>query len=417
VLEQIRLLTNLETSTKKLLQIVLVGQPELNELLAQPRLRQLSQRITARFHLTPLTCEETQRYINHRLSIAGMPEDRNPFSPSIVKQIHQFTDGIPRMINVLCERTLIGAYGHNKSLVDNKIFTQAKREVEGYRQTGSDSRVQHSYIIYGTLSATVIICVALIFFLAQLILYPQAKILTPIAELPAFPSQPSVPVEATNISADKNTPDKSPVDISIGTVPSFFDIQDNTKAQALLFEYLEFEINPDTHPCWQINTLGHQCNKAKFETWEEIIVFNRPMILSLVNHNKFKSNALLIGLQDNYALIIDTKKNRTIVDLEELGPLWTGEAFYAWKKPKNYVEPLSIGDTNDTIAEVAAQFALLDSQTRPLTARRFNRALQERVKIFQREHNLTPDGILGERTLMKINETLGLSITLEREFL
>lgn len=88
VLEQLRLLTNLETNAKKLLQIVLVGQPELNTLLSQPRLRQLSQRITARFHLKPLSLEETHAYIHHRLDVAGMPSDRNPFTPRAIKRIH-----------------------------------------------------------------------------------------------------------------------------------------------------------------------------------------------------------------------------------------------------------------------------------------------------------------------------------------
>src|SRR5690606_8443273 len=120
VLEQVRLLTNLETNTQKLLQIILVGQPELNTLLSQPRLRQLAQRITARFHLSPLSLAETRAYIAHRLQVAGLNSDKNPFTPTIVKKIHSFSGGIPRRINILCERILIGLYGHNQHQVDNK---------------------------------------------------------------------------------------------------------------------------------------------------------------------------------------------------------------------------------------------------------------------------------------------------------
>ena len=119
VMEQIRLLTNLETNSQKLLQIVLVGQPELNDLLAQTRLRQLSQRITARFHLEPLSEKETKFYIEHRLAVAGKKTGKKLFPPKILHRIHSFSGGVPRLINILCERLLIGAYGNNKLEVDD----------------------------------------------------------------------------------------------------------------------------------------------------------------------------------------------------------------------------------------------------------------------------------------------------------
>ncbi len=406
VLEQIRLLTNLETSTKKLLQIVLVGQPELNELLAQPRLRQLSQRITARFHLTPLTLEETERYISHRLSVAGMQKDKNPFTPRIVKQIHRFTGGIPRMINVLCERTLIGAYGHNKSQIDNKIFDLARKEVEGHQQSQINAPSNEPpYVLYGILSASAIVGLVIIYFMMQLIFghktpNPYASDI-PYSSNSSSSQLPNMPVNTANSAFPNHS----------------FDIPDRTKAQAILFEYLDFDINSDSHPCWQINTQGHHCGKAQFDTWDDISALNRPVVLTLINHNKFNSYAVLAGIQDKQALLIDGDRNRTIVSLEELGPLWTGEAFYPWKKPKDFTAPISYGDKGETVSEVANQFALLDAQTTPLTKSRFNSALRDRVKLFQRENDLKDDGILGERTLMKLNDKLGLSTTLEREFL
>ncbi len=410
VLEQIRLLTNLETSTKKLLQIVLVGQPELNELLAQPRLRQLSQRITARFHLTPLTLDETERYINHRLSVAGMPKDKNPFTPRIIKQIYRFTGGIPRMINVLCERTLIGAYGHNKSQIDNKIFNMARKEVEGHRQSQINAPSQQApYILYGTLSASALIGLGIIYFMLQLI-FGQ--------------SHPNDNITYAPRNGDNSAPRSSSLSPSNPTAPSLggnrsmpsFEIPDKIKAQAILFEYLKFEISPDTHPCWQINTQGHHCGETKFETWKGVKSLNRPIVLTLINPNKFNSHAVLIGIQDKHALMIDGERKQKIITLDKLGPLWTGEVFYAWKKPKDFSEPLVYGDKGETVIEVAAQFALLDAQTSPLTKKRFNIALRDRVKLFQREHNLKDDGILGERTLMKLNESLGLSTPLKLNF-
>ena len=127
VLEQVRLLTNLETSTQKLLQIVLIGQPELRSLLASDEMRQLSQRITARYHLEPISREETEAYIRHRLQICC--SSRNIYSRRAINRIHKLSGGIPRLINVLCDRAMLGAYVEGKSQVDLKVLKKAAREV------------------------------------------------------------------------------------------------------------------------------------------------------------------------------------------------------------------------------------------------------------------------------------------------
>ncbi|MEJ2670140.1 MAG: AAA family ATPase, partial [Gammaproteobacteria bacterium] len=129
VLEQIRLLTNLETNRRKLLQIVLVGQPELQQVFALPALRQLSQRVTARYHLRHLEAKETWRYICHRMEVAGC---RNQVIPiTLIKAIMKHTGGIPRLINVLCDRMLLGAYVQKKHIVTPAILREAVREVFG----------------------------------------------------------------------------------------------------------------------------------------------------------------------------------------------------------------------------------------------------------------------------------------------
>ena len=135
VLEQIRLLTNLETNSEKLLQIILIGQPELAHMLAQPELRQLNQRITARYNLDPLNLEETGAYIQHRLQVAGMSPERVIFTGSVVRGIYKATRGIPRVINVLCDRMLLGAYGRNKSRADHAMLRVAVREVLGEQES------------------------------------------------------------------------------------------------------------------------------------------------------------------------------------------------------------------------------------------------------------------------------------------
>jgi general secretion pathway protein A len=129
VLEQLRLLTNLETNTKKLLQVILIGQPELQQLLQRRDLRQLAQRITARYHLLPLNRQEVEQYLKHRLSVAKC--FRNIFDKSAVSAIHKICKGIPRLMNLLAERSLINAYNSNNAVVNRKIVLQAAYDALG----------------------------------------------------------------------------------------------------------------------------------------------------------------------------------------------------------------------------------------------------------------------------------------------
>lgn len=126
LLEQVRLLTNLETATQKLLQVVLLGQPELRATLARPALRQLAQRITARYHLTPLQAPESEAYLRHRLAVAGAT--RFPFQASAVRRLHDLSGGVPRLLNVLAERALLAGYVHGRSEIDRRLVDLAARE-------------------------------------------------------------------------------------------------------------------------------------------------------------------------------------------------------------------------------------------------------------------------------------------------
>lgn len=127
VLEQLRLLTNLETNTKKLLQVILIGQPELQQLLQRQDLRQLAQRITARYHLMPLTEQEVQQYVSYRLQVAGC--SRPVFTSSAIKKLFQLSGGIPRLLNLICDRALLGGYSQQKALIDAALVNQAASEV------------------------------------------------------------------------------------------------------------------------------------------------------------------------------------------------------------------------------------------------------------------------------------------------
>jgi general secretion pathway protein A len=130
VLEQLRLLTNLETNERKLLQIILIGQPELRDLLARPELEQLAQRVIARYHLDALSPRETAQYIHHRMTVSGL-KGVLPFDAASVRRIHALSHGVPRRINLLCDRALLGAYAGGKPQVDVAIVDKAAAEVQG----------------------------------------------------------------------------------------------------------------------------------------------------------------------------------------------------------------------------------------------------------------------------------------------
>lgn len=138
VLEQVRLLTNLETNQQKLLKIIMIGQPELKEMLSRPDMRQLSQRITARYHIGPLIKGDVSAYVDHRLSLAGVR--RKLFPASIISKLYRLSRGVPRLINVICDRALLGTYVQGKNRVDKKTLIKAAHEVFGEKDIQKKQR-------------------------------------------------------------------------------------------------------------------------------------------------------------------------------------------------------------------------------------------------------------------------------------
>jgi general secretion pathway protein A len=128
VLEQLRLLTNLETSERKLLQIILIGQPELRTMLGRADLEQLAQRVVARFHLDALSESETAQYVAHRLAVAGRTAPL-PFTRAAMRRIYKLSRGVPRRINLLCGRALLGAYAMRRTMIDSDVVQTAAGEV------------------------------------------------------------------------------------------------------------------------------------------------------------------------------------------------------------------------------------------------------------------------------------------------
>ncbi len=168
VLEQIRLLTNLETDKRKLLQVVMLGQPELNHLLNQPELRQLSQRVTARYHLEPLSKHELQGYLSHRLAVAGV--ERPLFPEKTIGKLYSLTGGVPRLINLLCDRALLGAYVKEENIISPALLTEAASEVFGEKRHGCETKA--NYWQWGIVALLGLILLFGVIFLFQLFRQP-----------------------------------------------------------------------------------------------------------------------------------------------------------------------------------------------------------------------------------------------------
>jgi general secretion pathway protein A len=409
VLEQIRLLTNLETNTRKLLQIILIGQPELVDLLSRPELRQLNQRITARYNLEPLNQEETAAYIAHRLQVAGMSPGQNPFPRSVIRGIFKRTRGIPRLINVLCDRILLGTYGRNKMRADMSMLNIASKEVMG-EETGMAAG-SRAPLVMG-LAATLVVAAGL--WLAYPYFMPGAQI-SPDNSGAAIVTPSSVPVNtplvATQAEQAKPEPASS-TQVSVTPQPVA------ASRQWLLPPGAAFErlwtlmssLPPEAPPCTGETVQGIACIKGRAETWSDLVNFDRPLILQLVTPQRFAASVLLLGMTggDGYLL---ADKEVVLVNLGELGHMWSGDYAFLWHPPSGFQRPLAEGDSGPVVAEVARLFAQLDQQEQPLAQQQFNKALTQRVKIFQRQFQLEDDGVVGLKTLLKLNEQLGVDLT------
>ncbi|NCF20120.1 MAG: general secretion pathway protein GspA, partial [Haliea sp.] len=356
--------------------------------------------------------------IHHRLQVAGMPADRVIFPPRVVRGIYRRTRGIPRLINVLCDRILLGAYGRNKSRADMSMLRLAAREVMGE----DGDKIEPASWLRPVLLAAVLLAMcawwALEYVLVQdevASLEPVAVTDTPITPQPARPwespePEPSAPVEIveTPPAAESLAPAVQP--------------QPEPEPQAdpeWLFSPQEGESR-----LWALNSSLPQpgaicpepplaelaCVDDSADTWDDLLGLDRPLLLDLVTPERFSATVVLLGMEGRKAWVA-TGRGVATVDLGHIGSQWTGRYRFLWHPPPGFERPLSVGDSSRAVARVAELFARLDDQPRALTDDTFNRALQQRVRLFQREQGLEDDGVVGVQTLLKLNERLGIDIT------
>ncbi len=420
VLEQLRLLTNLETSERKLLQIVLIGQPELRDMLARPELEQLAQRVIARFHLGALTETETAHYIRHRLTVAGLNRPL-PFDRPARKQVHALSRGVPRRINLLCDRALLGAYSEGKARVDTQIVDKAALEVFGKPKLALVSRSRLVLAAIGV--AGVVLGAALFAALSGWLggagrAAGVASVAKPALNAASGPAAvaasaasaaSAAKVAAGVVSAVASAPASAPAlaFLSAADLKSAFKtlVLDEKDAWRELAPAWKIEL-PEPDPCVAAQRQQVLCFKSG-STLALIRQLGRPGILTLQSDNEKPVYAVLVGLGPQAATLRMGGVTQT-VSLVSLAQMWRGDFATLWRAPEGYRNALTDGSAGPLVDRLAAQLAKLQGEPVPAPNQRFDAALRSKVFAFQLAQGLKPDGVAGPTTFMQLNRASGV---------
>ena len=445
-LEQVRLLTNLETEKQKLLQIILVGQPELRRLLAKPELRQLAQRITARYHLTPLSAEESRAYVLHRLSVAGAKGDL--FTPGALRLLYRLTRGVPRLINVYCSRALLAAYGAEKSRISRSLLRKVAQELTG------EEEVKPSAAPWAWGSVAIGVCLLGGLFAwqsGQLQGWLDGAVPTVVSAEPVAPGNPvavviggesNLPVETQVLTVSAA---RSPViemarpESQGAVVPSLVDketaplsapleneapgtassgnasdsslglmglLGDQNNAFTTLFAYWQTVYPTDDESlsaCERAERVGLSCIYGR-GSWENLEYYNRPAVIELLLDDGRRYHVVVTAL-DERRVTLDLEARRLTFSRAEIQSLWTGSYIVLWRPPSLSADSLNLGDQGRDVAwliSVLDRIEGVQTDYQPDNAR-FDQALKERVIRFQQSQGLIADGIVGRKTIIQLS--------------
>ena len=444
VLEQLRLLTNLETNQRKLLQIIVLGQPELLDILARPEMRQLAQRITARFHLQPLTRNEVKAYVTHRLAVAG--QNIQLFPENSIKLLYKLSDGVPRLINIICDRALLGAYVESQYAVHTPIIKKAATEVFGELKNVEKKHRSRRWLLPASIvSGIAVIAIALFFYLTQTPVDIDND--SPDKQLAESSESLSGP---SSLSSDINEQDSSPTpprshntdmatdhdSMSIeqqdaelaGTeamlipgvdrnnekkyddIESILNDSNNDQVSAYQQLFLAWNHRYDkkiiTTACKQAEALSLRC-LHKQGNLNSLKAHNRPAVLKLVNNNGQIRHITVTSIRGELASMYSNNKHYT-VRLSDLDQYWYGQFILLWRKPEHYSSAITPGDKGAVVTWLSTQFA--DEIPESNRSDSYDEALIERVKTFQTEHGLVADGIVGPVTIIHLNTRSGMDV-------
>ena len=399
VLEEVRLLTNLETAKQKLLQIVLIGQPELRELLARNDLRQLAQRITGRYHLEPLSRDETAQYVDHRLKVAGALGE--VFDAGAKREVFRLSQGVPRLINVICDRALLGAYTVESRRVNRRMVRRAAIEITGKTENATWPRWAIPAIGMG--AAVVIVAGFLQAFDERRNLI-DASIDPPVAEvLPEVVPEPAaIVVETADIIEDEGDPEVS-LDAQLRMAS---ELTSSESALMTLLDLWGVDYQRGQRGCTQAAAEGYECLFQR-GSWSGLKQFDRPAILTLVDGRGAVHDVVLLAVN---GAIIELSIGGVVVThtLEEVTDMWFGEFLLLWRPPNGSSEALGPGSSGPGVAWLRQSLATIDIryQTAASAPDVFDENLAEMVRLFQRDNRLDVDGLAGHQTQIIINTLL-----------
>ena len=396
VLEQVRLLTNLETNTQKLLQIILIGQPELRELLARNELRQLAQRITGRYHLHPLSREETAAYVRHRLRVAGATTDI--FSARAHSALYRLSAGVPRVINVICDRALLGGYSMDRHRVTASIVRDAAAEVFG-------KRVAPHWLPWVVAGATAI--ALSLGAVAWWNVRPWSAQSHNSPALSATRAADGVPAHGpgTVMAAEAATAGATPPSPTAPTPPPLSEVlakhasgTDPDSAFGRLFGLWGIQYaRAGTDPCTQASQQGLEC-LAQRASFGQLRLYNHPAIL-LLNDGAGGTHQVVLTRLDDERARIDLGGTPHDVGIGELSRYWFGDFVMLWRPGTNPVKPLSPGMRGADVRWLRESLQRLQGmRSDGPVGDVFDAELTRLVRDFQRQHRLTVDGIAGLQT-------------------
>lgn len=409
VLEQVRLLTNLETETQKLLQIILIGQPELRKLLAREDLRQIAQRITARFHLDPLAREETAAYVRHRLRVAGATTDI--FTRGALREIHRVSGGIPRVINIVCDRAMLGAYTQELHQVPGSLVRRAGAEVFGH-----DFMPRWMPAAAAGLAAVVLVGSALLLWH-----YTPARFLpgfvrnsrTPTTTV-AAPAADTAPTTAAAAPAANTPPGSAPtVAPAPPAAPTLASLLTTYRASTdsdSAFQQLLGLWNAEYVPgkidgCSQALTQGLHCLVQR-GSFAQLRLLNRPAILMLSDDSGTAYQVVLRGLHEDAAQLQIGAQSAS-VGIAELARYWFGDFVLLWRPGTRDVRDLSAGMHGALVRHLREQLGRWRGPDGSLAGSdAYDGDLTQAVEQFQRASRLTVDGIAGIETQVALDAAL-----------
>ena len=402
VLEQVRLLTNLETAKQKLLQIILIGQPELRELLARNDLRQLAQRITARYHLEPLSREEAASYVEHRLKVAGALGE--VFDSGAKKEVFRLSQGVPRLINVICDRALLGAYANESRRVNARLIRLAAAEVKG--------ELERSPWLGRFAAAAAFAAVAFIIASAWFVSVGGPSGPNDVGAVggPSGPNEVATKVAPTEIIAAEAAPtiEEPPPDPTLQEELALAgDLTTEHYAMAALFEAWGLEyLRGERNACDQAAEAGLACLFER-ASWAALAQMDRPAVLTLVDETGMGHDVVLRGITDNSAEL-SIGGVHVSHPIGEITSVWFGDFMLLWRPPTGAAMDLATGSRGPAVAWVRNSLAAIDERyaSGDVESREFDEELDNIVRNFQRDHRLDVDGVAGKQTQIIINTLL-----------